>query len=599
MASATGSASQSRACGQGRETRRQGDKETRRQGDKARRQGDFSVQHSAFSIQRSAFSVQHSAFSVQHSAFSVQRSAFSVQRSAFSVQRSAFSVQRSAFSVYRKQAMFRSLRRARLPSRSALQELIMSRSLRWRLTAWYVLLLSGLLLVFSAGTYVAVYKLLLSSFDDVLSSQANLIIQTIDVSDPELTLKNAALRAGRRNDEHLTRLYRADGTLIFDDNPEERASELVDAVERALEEGKQERLLIRGREGELRVVTFPVTRDGKVAGALQVGLALEDLNDTMRTLLKVMLLLAPAMLLLASGGGLFLANRALSPIDRITRTAQRISGEDLSRRIALDGPDDEVGRLARTFDAMLARLQSAFEQQRRFAADASHELRTPLTAMIGQIDVAVERSRDAESYRGTLLAVREQAQRMARLSNDLLQLARSDAQPAAVAQEPIDLGDLLPAIVAQVEPLAQARGQTIVCEPAGPLWVRGSEDDLIRLFLNLLDNAIRYTPQGGTITVAGAAIADCKLQIADYSNPQSAIQVSVSDTGQGIAPEHLPHLFDRFFRVDRARSRAQGGSGLGLAIARSIVQAHGGQLLVASDVGRGSTFTAILPRAKG
>ena len=145
----------------------------------------------------------------------------------------------------------------------------------------------------------------------------------------------------------------------------------------------------------------------------------------MRTLLKVMLLLAPAMLLLASGGGLFLANRALAPIDRITRTAQRISAEDLSQRLDLRGPDDEVGRLARTFDAMLTRLQSAFEQQRRFAADASHELRTPLTAMIGQIDVAIERPRDAESYRATLCTVREQARRLARLANDLLFLARA------------------------------------------------------------------------------------------------------------------------------------------------------------------------------
>ena len=305
-------------------------------------------------------------------------------------------------------------------------------SLRWRLTGWYVLLLTGVLLLFSAGTYITVYKLLLDNFDDLLASQANLIVQTVDFSDRNLTLQNDSLHAGRRNDEHLTRIYRSDRTLIYDDNPKEQGPELTEAVRRALD-GDKQIIQIRGREGQMRVLSLPITHDGQIIGALQVGVALEDLRDTMRTLLKVLLLLAPAMLLVASGGGLFLANRALTPIDRLTRTAQRISAEDLSQRLNMHGADDEVGRLAHTFDAMLARLQSAFEQQRRFTADASHELRTPLTAIIGQIDVAIERPRDAESYRSTLANVREQARRLARLANDLLFLARADTQPTPVA----------------------------------------------------------------------------------------------------------------------------------------------------------------------
>jgi heavy metal sensor kinase len=480
----------------------------------------------------------------------------------------------------------------------ALKNLAVSRSIRWHLTAWYVLLLAGVLLVFSAGTYVAVYKLLLDNFDDLLANQANLIVQTIDVGSQGLTLRNAALRAGRPNDEHLIRLYHADGTLLFDDSPQERSERLKTAVSEALR-GERRQTQIHGHESDMRVLTQPITYSGRIIGALQVGLALEDVGDTMKTLLKVMLLLAPAMLLLATGGGLFLANRAIAPIDRITRTAQRISAEDLSQRINLRGPDDEMGRLAYTFDAMLARIEGAFEQQRRFAADASHELRTPLTAMIGQIDVALDRPRDAESYRATLATVREQSQRLARLSNDLLFLARSDAQALQANHEPLDLSMLLPAIVAQVEPLAQAHDQFIVLNHDAPLPVCGNEDDLIRLFLNLLDNAIRYTPLGGTITLSG------KLEPRDLGLPRpsdsslkpqaSSLIIAVSDTGPGIAPEHLPHLFDRFFRVNRGRSRAQGGAGLGLSIARSIVQAHGGRLLVASTVGQGSTFTVILP----
>jgi heavy metal sensor kinase len=475
-------------------------------------------------------------------------------------------------------------------------------SLRWQLTGWYVLLLMGVLLLFSAGTYIAVYKLLLDNFDDLLVTQANLIVQTVDFSERNLTLQNDSLRVGHRADEYLTRIYRSDRRLLYDDNPREHASELADAIDQALD-GDQQIIQIAGREGPMRVLSLPIIHDGQVVGALQVGISLEDVLATMRTLLKVLLLLAPALLLIASGGGWFLASRALAPIDRLTRTAQRISAEDLSQRINLRDADDEVGRLAHTFDAMLTRLQSAFEQQRRFTTDASHELRTPLTAIIGQIDVAIERPRDAESYRATLTTVREQARRLARLANDLLFLARADAQPSPAAHELIDLGNLLPAIIAQVEPLADDRQQQITLDPPPELLVRGNEDDLIRLFLNLLDNAIRFTPPGGRITIAAASTpsdhrGDWAVErYTDAEAPPPSIVVSIHDTGPGVAPEHLPRVFDRFFRVDRGRNRAQGGSGLGLAIAQSIAHAHGGHLEVRSTIGQGSTFTAILPRA--
>lgn len=454
------------------------------------------------------------------------------------------------------------------------------RSIRWRLTAWYVALLCGLLLAFSAGTYVAVEKLLLDNLDDLLASQARLFADTINLSDQELNIRDDALRIGRNSSDHITRLYRANGTRIFDSNSKISDEDLDQAVRKALA-GTQQYDLIPENDG-MRILTLPIRSGQQVVGALQIGLSLEDIDQTMRALLKVMLVFAPALLLCASAGGLFLANRALAPIDRITRIAQQISADDFNRRIDLHGPDDEIGRLAHTFDSMIARLQAAFEQQRRFTADASHELRTPLTAMIGQIDVALERPRADESYRGTLAVVREQAQRLARMANDLLFLARSDTQPQPAAHELIDLAQLLPAIVAQVEPLAQARDQQIRFDQTVQLLVQGNEDDLIRLFLNLLDNAIRYTPPGGQIVVR-----------ADQADSQLAI--SIADSGPGIAPEHLPHLFDRFFRIDRGRNRAHGGSGLGLAIAQNIVRAHSGRLVVESTLGQGSTFTAILP----
>jgi heavy metal sensor kinase len=444
-----------------------------------------------------------------------------------------------------------------------------------------MLLLASVLLLFSAAIYLAVHRLLLSNFDDLLGHQADVIAETIDVTTAGSDSTNQVWLLGNRDSEHFTRLYHTDGKLVFDNNGvDEEAPELPDAVDDALQ-GRKSFTQVVVSEGPMRIATFPIVHNGQIAGVLQVGVSLEDIDDTLRRLRKVLLVLAPAMLLLASGGGWFLAQRALAPIDQITRTAQRISAENLSGRIALDGPKDEVGRLAHTFDAMLARLEAAFVRQRQFTADASHELRTPLTAIIGQIDVAVERPRPAERYRETLLEVREQAQRLARLASDLLFLARADAQPVAHTAEAVDLQALLPAIVAQVEPLASERGQTIALTPA-PIVVCGNEDLLIRLVLNLLDNAIRYTPVGGRIAIECA------------KNRRHAM-IQVRDSGPGIASEHLPQLFERFYRVDRGRNRAQGGSGLGLAIAQTIAQAHGGYVAVESTVGEGSTFAVYLP----
>lgn len=459
----------------------------------------------------------------------------------------------------------------------------MFRSLRWRLVGWYVLLLTGVLLLFSIGIYLAVQKLLLDSVDDALTHQAALIANTIVITDDGPHLKGDVELRGRRDSEFFTRLYRSDGTQSFEQNSmSERAPDQPDAVADALR-GKRRITQAQTREGTMRIATFPIAEDKRIVGAIQVGMSLEDSEDTLRRLIKVLLVLAPTILLLASGGGLFLAYRALAPIDRITRTAQRISAENLGGRIAFTGPNDEVGRLARTFDAMLARLEAAFIRQRQFTADASHEIRTPLTAIIGQIDVALERPRDTASYQATLTTVREQAQRLARLASDLLFLARADAQALRVVTEPIALDSLLPAIVAQVEPLAAARSQTVTLTPA-PAVTYGDEDQLIRMLLNLLDNAIRYTPPGGRIAV-------------DCTPANGSIAIRVADSGPGIAQEHLPRLFDRFYRIDRGRNRAQGGSGLGLAIAQCIAQAHGGQITIESAIGQGSAFTVVLPGA--
>ncbi len=315
---------------------------------------------------------------------------------------------------------------------------------------------------------------------------------------------------------------------------------------------------------------------------LQVGQSLQSEQKTLSSLYEQIFLGLPLVLFLAGLGGLFLANRALRPIDRITHTAQAISANALTRRIGYRGSADEVGRLAITFDRMLDRLQDAFDRERRFTADASHELRTPLTAIKGRISVTLNQSRTPEEYVNTLLALEQEVDRMSRLSNDLLFLARLEQGHLRSSPSALVLSDLLDTLLEQVQPLAELRNIALSGNIPSNLFIYADLDYLIPLFLNLLDNAIKYTPIGGKVTL----LAEIK---------GAEVCVALSDTGSGIAPEHLPHLFERFYRVEADRSRSTGGAGLGLAIAWEIARAHGGKLSVQSQLGLGTTFTVHLP----
>jgi heavy metal sensor kinase len=245
-------------------------------------------------------------------------------------------------------------------------------------------------------------------------------------------------------------------------------------------------------------------------------------------------------------------------------------------------PDDEVGRLASTFDEMIARLDEAFRRQRQFTADASHELRTPLTAIKGQTEVALQRDRDADTYREVLRKVNGEVDRMIRLIGSLLTLARADARQIPVSRESVDLGRLVTDAVEQIRPAAVDKAIALNVSSNGDIRLRADQDLILQLMLNLLDNSVKYTPRGGSIDLS------CRAE-------GSHAEVTVADTGSGIPAEHLPHIFDRFYRVDKARTRAEGGAGLGLSISRWIAEAHGGTLRVESTPGRGSKFTLSLP----
>jgi len=339
------------------------------------------------------------------------------------------------------------------------------------------------------------------------------------------------------------------------------------------------------REGETlwriysQQIEMPV---GVAVGWLQTAQSLESVQEALSSFRTQLLLGLPLVAVLAMLGGLFLAGRALRPIGRITRTAQAISGSDLSQRIRYSGPGDELGQMAAAFDRMLDRLQAAFRRERQFTADASHELRTPLTSLKGRIGVALNRERAPEEYRSTLRDLEREVDRLVRLSSDLLLLARLEQGHFHRQPEQLDLSGLLDAVLDEVRSMAQAKNITLVEEISRGLSIQGDPDHLIRLFLNLLDNACKYTPSGGRVDVRAAGTV-------------RGVVVTISDTGPGIPPEHIPHLFERFYRVESGRSRDTGGAGLGLAIAYEIAHWHGGDLEAQSQVGQGTTFTVHLP----
>jgi heavy metal sensor kinase len=416
-------------------------------------------------------------------------------------------------------------------------------------------------------------------------NQANALLDIVQYEEDRLFLPSEVSEMDRSQDEDFVRLFDASGNLPRFDNSEALEQVPVDAevVANTLQGEPIARSIKIGESDDLmRVITLPIIRDEEIVGVLEVGQSEEDVSDTLTSLLYVMMLAYPLALLAASFDGVFLAGQALSPIDNITRTARQISADDLHQRLNLSLPDDEVGRLAWTFDEMIARLDAAFQRQRQFTADASHELRTPLTIIKGQIEVALQRDREPEAYRQVLQGINVEVDRLIRLTSSLLTLTRADTGQILLRFEEVDVAEVVTGAFEQIRPTASEKGLECQLDPGPLVMIRGDQDLLLQLMLNLSDNAIRYTPSGGQVALGWRVNKD-------------QVQLWVQDTGIGISQEHLPHLFDRFYRVDKARSRAEGGVGLGLAISHWIAEAHQGSIHVESAPGKGSTFTVLLP----
>jgi heavy metal sensor kinase len=444
------------------------------------------------------------------------------------------------------------------------------KSIKFRLTIWYLLVIVALLAVFGTVAYLTLSNNLYRSLDESLKTR----VAELQVAE------NAHAVFAERLDE-LVLIYNANGTMLQRLGPNVQLVNIDGLVRQAL--AGQDSLVTAstsdGQEVRLYVAPFSVSSINRFA--IVVGRPVADVTGVLGTFRYILGASGVGVVILAGVGGLFLANRALKPVDRITRTAQDIGESDLSRRISVHS-EDELGRLASTLNRMIERLDAAFGRQRQFTADASHELRTPLAVMQAESTLALSKERTEGEYRKSLEAISQEAAYMSAVIGKLLFLARSDAGKEPLNLEEVNLKELLAEVSSDAEVLAREKGLQFRLGPLEDLTVKGDRVKLRQLFLNILDNAVRYTPGGGTIS--GSAVRKLGTAV-----------VAISDTGIGIPPEHLPHIFERFYRVDKARSRAEGGVGLGLAIAKHIAETHGGKIEVESQVGKGSTFYVVLP----
>ena len=440
------------------------------------------------------------------------------------------------------------------------------KSIRTRLTIWYLVVIVALLLVFSGVAYFMLDYNLYQNLDNSLQNRS-------------LELKASISIIPKENELLLS--FDSSGNLINEHGPEIDIAGVAPLVQQALS-GHNTYLTTMTTDKQtvrLYASTIPLPFNNQIV--IIVGQVTTNIIGTLATFRYVLLITIIGVIVLAGIGGLFLAGRVLKPVEQITQTAQQIEESDLSQRIAVKN-DDELGRLASTLNDMIARLEEAFKRQRQFTADASHELRTPLAIMQAEATLALSKERTEADYRKSLETISQESTYMSSVIGKLLFLARSDAGKEQLNFEDVDLKDLISQLSTNVEVLALDKGIKFSVDAQETLVVNGDKVKLRQLFINILENAVRYTPADGSVSVS--------LVRKDLN-----ALVSISDTGIGIPSEHLPHIFERFYRVDKARSRADGGVGLGLAIAKYIAESHKGQITVESEPDKGTTFTVSIP----
>jgi len=459
-------------------------------------------------------------------------------------------------------------------------------SIRARLTIWYAGALLAILALVSALSYSVLRWSLLQQVDASLATVAQIVRETDERGAGGSEVERAIRELlGPGFSDQFFQFLDPEGRSRFRSGPPPAAALPLspEARDNAARGQRTFETIEDPRGGPVRLLTVPVFRSGRSVEIIQVSAPLARTREALARYLTTLLALVPVAVGLGAAGGAVLAGRALRPVREMSGAAREITAEDLHRRLARRGADDEIDHLADTLNTMLAGLEAAFAQAKRFSADAAHELRTPLTALKGEMEVALRAARSPEEYRRVLHSGLEEVEHLIRLVEDLLLFSRSTAglgpPPARVELEPL----VLEALEAGAR-RAQGAGVTIRADALEPAAVLGDAGALRRALGNLVDNAVKYTPAGGKVELSLLA-------------GEGHARIVVRDTGIGLDPADAARIFDPFVRLDAARSRDAGGAGLGLALVRAIVDAHGGAIAVDSTPGAGSRFTIRLPLA--
>jgi heavy metal sensor kinase len=480
--------------------------------------------------------------------------------------------------------------------------------IRVQLTLWSCTVFTALLIVFGTIFYVHLSNTLTTNFDATLRlrlrqiaaavTQHNGVIaihdatgelsELIESDGQDSTEIQGAEKGGYQDPDFdvdldaLVRILGPKGEVAYITPSFHAISAPMSSISQPFQDTDWIGTVVAHNGQQVRLYSAPLRDGDKVFGVVQIGASLAPLEQTLQSVLLELLLSAPLALILGAIGSSWLARRAFTPIERLTTTASTIKAGDLHQRVPVPRANDEIQHLALTFNEMIEYLEKTFSHQRRFIADASHELRTPVAAIRSMTDVVLAQESSKEEYVSVLRDVNLQSERLAGLISDLFTLTRVDEGHIHFEQEPVSLDRLATDVAAAGESLAEERGISLEVQAEQQVQVVGDEARLLQLMMNLLSNALAYTGAGGKVTLSVASSA-------------SSAYLIIRDTGIGIAPAHIEHLFERFYRADPARSRAAGGAGLGLSIVAWIVRMHRGTITVESQPGKGSTFTVTLP----
>ena len=454
-------------------------------------------------------------------------------------------------------------------------------SIRWRLTLWYGTVLALILIGFSGAVYLLMQRHLLTLTDAALSEELDELADEVRRVKALAGLPEALRMRFPGHEGYELQVRTGSGEPVFRSRGIESKGLPGPLIGRnGLDCPTYESVMLEGG----RPVRMASREVRGPAGPLviQAAVTLVPNVRALRELVSILLTLGPVALASAVGGGYWLARKALSPVDRMAATAAQITATRLDRRLAEPEAHDELGYLARTFNTMISRLQRSFEEVRRFTADAAHELRTPLAAMRTEAEVALRSPRSPYRDARVLENLLEEIDRLTRLVSHLLFLCREDTGIGISDFQAVRLDNLVRDVVEHMAVAAREKGLELFLDLPDVCEIKGEPDRLRQLFFNLLDNAIKYTPPGGSVSVEG-------------KSGQGQARVTISDTGIGIPAEHVAHVFERFYRVDSSRSPETDGNGLGLAICCSIAESHSGRLTIESTLGSGTRVTLVLP----